>query len=106
MRNSFEYRGNTISYELQYKKIKSMNIRIYPDGRMVVSAPNRMEAKAIEQFLMSKSEWIVNTLAKVEARGLKKSALQLVNHYSDQGRIAYLGQYLNLAIKGGKKGYE
>jgi len=45
--------------ELIRKPIKHLYLRISPDnGRIVVSAPNKMPLHTIEQFLTSKNQWL------------------------------------------------
>ncbi len=54
----------TVCYELQYKKVKNINLRIKPDGTIHISANKRVPQKIIEEFLVSKADFILNTLEK------------------------------------------
>lgn len=53
-----------IKYELNIKKVKNINLRIKPDGRILVSANKYVSKKIIEEFLISKSDFIFNALYK------------------------------------------
>ncbi|MBN2646000.1 MAG: M48 family metallopeptidase [Desulfuromonadaceae bacterium] len=48
-----------IAIELQRKRVKRLNVRVYPpDGRVCVSAPVHLSHSVIEQALLSKLDWI------------------------------------------------
>ncbi|MBE7038759.1 MAG: M48 family metallopeptidase [Ruminococcaceae bacterium] len=51
-------------YELQYKKVKNINLRIKQDGKIYVSANKFVPKKVIEDFLMSKAEFIIDAVEK------------------------------------------
>ena len=53
-----------IQYELNYKNVKNINLRIKPCGTVTVSANRRVKEKVIEEFLISKADFILNTLEK------------------------------------------
>ena len=38
MKREIVYNHTTIEYELQYKKVKNINLRVMPDGSVKVSA--------------------------------------------------------------------
>ena len=42
----------TIKYDLQYKKVKSINLRIKPDGSINVSANKKVPQKVIDDFII------------------------------------------------------
>ena len=50
------------------KKIKNMYLRIHPDGTITVSAPLRLSNKAIQDFINSKSDWIMKQRENLLAR--------------------------------------
>ena len=56
--------NETIQYDLQYKKVKNINLRIKPDGSINVSANKRVPQKVIDDFIISKSEFILRALEK------------------------------------------
>jgi len=53
-----------IQYNLQLKNVKNINLRIKPDGTITVSANKRVKEKIIEEFLTSKSDFILKALDK------------------------------------------
>ena len=54
----------TIKYDLQYKKVKNINLRIKPDGSIKVSANKRVPQKIIDDFIISKADFIGRALEK------------------------------------------
>ena len=47
-----------IEYELQIKAVKNINLRIKADRTVFVSASPSVSEKTIEEFLVSKSDYI------------------------------------------------
>lgn len=60
--------NGTISYFLTRKPVKNVNVRIRPDGRVLVSANNSVPIDLINQFLEKKQGFILSALAKYEQR--------------------------------------
>lgn len=58
--------GKIIKYELQYKNVKNINLRIKPDCSISVSANKRVPITAIEEFIVSKGKFILKALDKYE----------------------------------------
>ena len=54
----------TIKYDLQYKKVKNINLRIKPDGSINVSVNKRVPQKVIDEFIISKADFIIRVLEK------------------------------------------
>lgn len=57
-----------IKYDLQYKKVKNINLRIKPDGSIHVSASKRVSQKVIDEFILSKADFILKALDKYANR--------------------------------------
>ena len=55
-----------ITYELQIKSVKNINMRIKADRTIFVSANPSVSEKTIEEFLVSKSEYILKALDHYE----------------------------------------
>lgn len=55
---------NIINYNLTYKDVKNINLRIKVDGSVSVSAPRCVNALKIDDFVISKSEYILSSLEK------------------------------------------
>lgn len=58
----------TIKYELKHKKVKNINLRIRADGEISVSANRWVSLKTIENFLISKEDFILQALEKYRER--------------------------------------
>ena len=58
--------GRTISYDLERKNVKNLNLRIKPDQSVFVSANHLVAEATIEDFLTSKSEYILKALDHYE----------------------------------------
>lgn len=84
--------GTKIQYELQYKKVKNINLRIKPDGTVHVSANKRVSQKIIEDFVLSKAEFIQKALEKYE-----NTRTQTQKHYFSEDEIR--GVIINLCEK-------
>ncbi len=57
--------GNVkIQYNLEYKKVKNINLRIKQDGNISVSANKRVPQKTIDEFILSKADLIIRALEK------------------------------------------
>lgn len=57
-----------ISYQLTRKKVKNVNLRIKPDGMVLVSADRRVPVSFIDDFIRHKQEFVFSTLAKYEEK--------------------------------------
>ena len=64
MLKTIDLKGQTITYELNYKKVKNINLRISGDGKISVSANRFVSVRVIEDFLQSKADFILKALAK------------------------------------------
>ncbi len=59
--------GRNIKYELIRKKVKNINLRVKPDGNIIISADNRVGKKHIEDFMIRKADWIEKALKRFES---------------------------------------
>lgn len=75
-----EVNGKTIEYDLQIKKVKNINLRINSDGEITVSANRWVLKKTIDNFVASKADLILASLAKIEE---KKTAPRM-QYYSEK----------------------
>ena len=53
-----------IEYLLRRKQVKNLNLRIYPDSRIIVSAPRRVPVGIVDSFVKEKSRYIRSALEK------------------------------------------
>jgi predicted metal-dependent hydrolase len=94
------YEGQTIYYSLIRKKVKNLNLKVYPDLSVVISAHKAVPAEYVERFIRSKAPWILKNLNRFEER----------NSMGEKGRLAcgdtlyYLGRPYTLEILRAGKG--
>ena len=92
-------RDRVIFYELTRKNVKNINLRIKPDLTISVSANPRVKQEFIENFMISKSEWIEKTLQRLEERrNVHQRELQII----DGDTIRLLGTNYTVRILSSK----
>ncbi len=72
MVREIELNNKTIQYDLQYKKVKNINLRIKPDGSINVSANKRVPQKVIDEFIFSRADFIIRALEKYKNMPVKE----------------------------------
>lgn len=60
--------GRVLTYELERKAVKNLNLRVRRDGTVHLSIPNRTTIAAAEAFLKEREDWLVEALARMEKR--------------------------------------
>lgn len=68
MKKTIYLNNKEISYEMEIKKVKNINLRIRRDGTIYISANNRVSQQTIESFIISKTDFILNALEKSQLR--------------------------------------
>ena len=58
--------GKKIKYILERKQVKNINLRVRPDGIVKVSASPRVDASQIDDFVLSKAEFILEAMKRFE----------------------------------------
>ena len=87
-----------LGYEVERKKIKNINLRIYPDRRIYISAPLNLHTDYIENFIRSKKGWIDEVQKRLD--NLPKSTeLQ----YVTGEKLSYLGRLYELEVNNGNE---
>ncbi len=71
MQRQVNTQNGIITYTLTFKKVKNINLRISSEGTVSVSAPKRIPVKVIDDFVISKSVWIINCLNKYSKKADK-----------------------------------
>ncbi len=80
MKKQIELRKNKVEYTLRVsKRARRMRLAVYCDGSFVVTAPRNISESIIEQFIIQKSQWVIDKLeyfrnvsGQVLAKGTKK----------------------------------
>ena len=88
MNFKFEYKDKEIEFNIIRRKRKSISIKIESNGRIIVSAPLRINKEEILQVVKSKSDWIVKNQAEIKKRGLNK----ITREISEDSTFMYLGE--------------
>ena len=65
--NKILLNNKEFEYEITYKKIKNIYMRI-KDSKIFISSPRRVLISDIEKFIFQKQEWIIKTIEKQENR--------------------------------------
>ena len=58
--------GRRVEYSLERKEVKNLNLRIKADRTVYISANSRVSDEVIEEFLLSKADYILGALAHYE----------------------------------------
>lgn len=76
-----------IDYKVEYKKRKTVSLRLDSDGSLLVIAPIEMTQKEIEDLIISKKHWI-----------LKKQKILSDRKKLEPNKILYLGKEYNVKV--------
>lgn len=68
MRQRIRLKDRFIFFELSRKNVKNINIRIKPDGQILVSAGKNVPFSAIEELFQRKADWVLRVLEELEAQ--------------------------------------
>lgn len=83
------YENTKIKYTLTRKKVKNINLRIYPDGQVHVSARNNVKISLIENFILSNGAKIIN---KKQSPAISK------DEYISNTHVYIFGEKININI--------
>ena len=96
MLRTVEADGNAISYTLERKPVKNINLRIRADQSIYVSAPKDVAAKMVDAFVVEKSAYILRALKKFKDRN-RESTLE--KNFVNGETVKFLGRNLRLKVK-------
>ena len=96
MLHTVEADGNAISYTLERKPVKNINLRIRPDNCVYVSAPKDVVAKMVDAFVVEKSAYILRALKKFKDKNRETVS---ENKFVNGETVKFLGRNLRLKIK-------
>ncbi|QHQ59905.1 DUF45 domain-containing protein [Anaerocolumna sedimenticola] len=93
--------GNiSINYEIIRKKVKNINLHVKADGRILITANNRVSKKYIEEFIIRKADWIEKARKRFENREMNyNEGFKL----EDGKHIILLGEEYTISIKPSEK---
>ncbi|WP_290763158.1 SprT family zinc-dependent metalloprotease [Fibrobacter sp. UBA4297] len=96
MLRTVEAEGNAISYTLERKPVKNINLRIRADQCVYVSAPKDVAAKMVDAFVVEKSAYILRALKKFKDKNRETVS---ENKFVNGETVKFLGRNLRLKIK-------
>ena len=96
MLRTVEADGNAISYTLERKPVKNINLRIRADQCVYVSAPKDVAAKMVDAFVVEKSAYILRSLKKFKDKNRETVS---ENKFVNGETVKFLGRNLRLKIK-------
>ena len=104
MRHKEEQRivkGNerNLQYTLIRKSVKNLNMRVKPEGVILVSANPFVSAKYVDRFVLSHENTIIKALDKYEK--MKQNISKPLKYESGE-KIYYLGEALHLLLETSK----
>lgn len=78
--------GKKIKYILERKQVKNINLRVRPDGSVKVSASPRVDTSYIDDFVLSKAEFVLKAMKRFEgtAEAERQFQMELVKAKSGQ----------------------
>jgi len=86
--------GETIEYILNRKKVKNINMRVSPERGVLVSAPNRVSSKFIDDFVRSRRNFILSSLERLSQNRFEEPDVNKI--YSDGDSIHLFGDVLTV----------
>lgn len=94
-----------VDYELQYKNVKRINLRVHRDGRVCVSSNRFVPQRQIDEFLVQNGDFILQTMEKF--RKMREAGDGMTvgkNRQYEDGDILYLcGEPYKLRVMQGNR---
>ena len=87
MQKSIDLNGRLISYELEIKPVRNINLRIRPDGSIHVSMSGRHTLAQVEALFHNNSAGIIRSLEKAEKLLDRASSIAVLDR-AEEGRRA------------------
>lgn len=85
--------AGSIEYTLTFKRVKNINLRVKPDGKVSVSAPYGTDKGKIDSFVLSKSDFIKEAQKKFTAAAPVSDAIReyMKRYTPEQYRKFFIG---------------
>jgi len=100
-KRSFFYGKHKIDYIIKRKKVKNINLVIYNDLTVVVSANNKVTVQYIQEFLDKKAKWIFEKLEYFK----QNKSVKIEKEYVSGETFRYLGKQYRLKVFEDSKNY-
>lgn len=85
----------TLTYQLERKQVKNINLRVRPDGTISVSANPRVPLATLDDFVQRKADFVFNALEQFQQRA---PLTPLTPGWKTGEKVLYLGEDLVLAV--------
>ena len=82
--------GKKIKYILERKQVKNINLRVRPDGSVKVSASPRVDESQIDDFVLSKAEFVLKAMKRFEETAEAERQFQMEMTKQKAGRESLL----------------
>ena len=103
MKRTVSIGKTALEYELTVKKVKNINLRIKADGSIWVSANKNVPIPIIENFIVSKGDFILSALERFRSK--EQARPSSTPEYLDGESITLLGKTFLLHVRKGEKNY-
>lgn len=90
-----------VEYRLTRKDVKNINLRVKPDGQVLVSAKEELPVKYIDDFVCRKQEYIFHSQKKYKAQYKELSSIS--KRYVSGESVDILGKSLRLKVIEGEE---
>lgn len=83
--------------KIQRKKIKNIILKIHSNGEIILSAPKNIPQKTLDDFILSKKEWIQEQMEKrVSQSATKEKKYNFFYFLGEELPFSYLMNFFNL----------
>lgn len=89
------WRGQTIRFELQRKKVRNINLNLKPDMTIMVSANERVPLEVVLDFMKSKASWIIKNTSYFS--DMQPETVREKEYVSGE-TFKYLGKQIRLKV--------
>lgn len=94
MKITFIHKNKEISFNIIYRKRKTMSLEIKPDGTINVLSPNGVDKNFIIDRVKDKGDWIIKKLEELEDKSISK----ISRNYENGEVFMYFGKEYPLSI--------
>ena len=88
-----------IAFELEYKNVKNVNLRVVQGGAVKVSAPRRIPYSTVEGFVRQKAEFISRAVARLSSASYADPEPE----YNDGDTVRIFGREHRVRLCEGRK---